>query len=288
MSPLDIASAAGGAAGKIGGTLLSQGMTSTAGNIVGGIGDAVSGIPIIGGLAGGALNLISGGINALFGSKVNQEKVNAINGQIAGANNFTADANSFDDLTDVFANQATVGQFSKGDLGKDGLFSKKVKKLNRKLQGEAELARLNVGNQLANNANNLISDQVGGLLANFAAFGGDLQTHGANFDTGLTLVGNGGTHEGNPYEGVPMGVDQEGTPNLVEEGEVIYNDYVFSNRLKVPDSMRKKYKLGGPLTFARAAEKMGKEAEERPNDPISKNGLEAMMSELAMAQESVR
>ena len=25
------------------------------------------------------------------------------------------------------------------------------------------------------------------------AFGGDIMTHGANFDTGITLVGNGGT-----------------------------------------------------------------------------------------------
>lgn len=80
-------------------------------------------------------------------------------------------------------------------------------------------------------------------------------THGANFDTGITLIGNGDTHENNPYEGVPMGVDQEGTPNLVEEGEVIFNDYVFSKRLKVPKAVRNKYKLRGnkPLTFADAA-----------------------------------
>lgn len=87
------------------------------------------------------------------------------------------------------------------------------------------------------------------------AFGGDLMTHGANFDTGLTLISNGGTHEENPNEGVPMGMDSEGTPNLVEEGEVIFNDYVFSNRLKVPKEVRKRYKLRGtkPLTFAEAA-----------------------------------
>lgn len=122
------------------------------------------------------------------------------------------------------------------------------------------------------------------------AFGGDLLTHGANFDTGVTLVGNGGTHEENPYEGVLMGVDQEGIPNLVEEGEVIFNDYVFSNRLKVPKEMRKKYKLGDnkALTFAKAATKMSKESEERPNDPISQRGLQALMSDLANAQEEVR
>lgn len=131
--------------------------------------------------------------------------------------------------------------------------------------------------------------------ANFAknaskwhAFGGDLMTHGANFDTGLTLVGNGGTHEENPNEGVPMGMDSEGIPNLVEEGEVIFNDYVFSKRLKVPKIFRKKYKLGGPLTFADAAIKMGKESEERPNDPISQTGLEDSMMKLMIAQEELR
>lgn len=122
------------------------------------------------------------------------------------------------------------------------------------------------------------------------AFGGDLMTHGANFDTGLTLVSNGGTHEENPLEGVPMGVDNEGTPNLVEEGEVIFNDYVFSKRLKVPKAVREKYKLRGakPLSFADAALQMSKEAEERPNDPISKNGLEALLGELAYTQEGIR
>lgn len=122
------------------------------------------------------------------------------------------------------------------------------------------------------------------------AFGGDLMTHGANFDTGITLVGNGGTHEENPLEGVPMGMDSEGVPNLVEEGEVIFNDYVFSKRLKVPKEVRKKYKLRGTnsLTFADAAIQMSKESEERPNDPISKAGLEDGMLKLMMAQEQIR
>lgn len=122
------------------------------------------------------------------------------------------------------------------------------------------------------------------------AFGGDLMTHGANFDTGVTLVGNGGTHEENPLEGVPMGMDSEGVPNLVEEGEVIFNDYVFSKRLKVPKEVRKKYKLRGTnsLTFADAAIQMSKESEERPNDPISKAGLEDGMLKLMMAQEQIR
>ena len=122
------------------------------------------------------------------------------------------------------------------------------------------------------------------------AFGGDLMTHGADFNTGLILVGNGGTHEENPNEGVPMGMDSEGIPNLVEEGEVIFNDYVFSKRLIVPKAVRKKYKLRGtkPLTFADAAIQMSKESEERPNDPISKAGLIDSMAKLMSVQEQIR
>lgn len=131
----------------------------------------------------------------------------------------------------------------------------------------------------------------GGIIQNakkwYHAFGGDLMTHGANFDTGLTLVGNGGTHEENPNEGVPMGMDSEGIPNLVEEDEVIFNDYVFSNRLKVPKEVKKKYKIRGnkSLTFADAALQMAKESEERPNDPISQAGLDDSMTKLMMSQE---
>ena len=122
------------------------------------------------------------------------------------------------------------------------------------------------------------------------AFGGDLLTHGAEWDNGVTVIGNGDTHENNPYEGVQMGVDNQGIPNLVEEGEVVFNDYVFSNRLTVPNAVREKYKLRGnkKLTFADAAKQMQKESEERPNDPISKKGLTSSMSILQQAQEDVR
>ena len=110
---------------------------------------------------------------------------------------------------------------------------------------------------------------------------------GSLFTNGVTTIGNGGTHEANPLEGVPMGVDNQGIPNLVEEGEVIWNDYVFSNRLRVPKAVRQKYKLRG-TTFADAAKQTQKESEERPNDPISKNGLDAQMNSLMEEQEMVR
>lgn len=122
------------------------------------------------------------------------------------------------------------------------------------------------------------------------AFGGELNTNGGDFSTGLMFIDEGGTHESNPYEGVPMGVAPDGKPNLVEEGEVIYNDYVFSNRLTVPKTIRNKYKLRGTkdLTFADAVKQLTKGTTERPNDPISQETLGEIMSDLAQSQEGVR
>lgn len=133
--------------------------------------------------------------------------------------------------------------------------------------------------------------------ANFArnakkwnAFGGDLMTNGATWDNGFTYIGNGGSHESNPNEGVQVGIDPQGIPNLVEEGEVIWNDYVFSKRLKVPQSFKDKYKLksSGPISFADAAKKFAEENKERPNDPISKKGRDALLTALMDQQEDIR
>jgi hypothetical protein len=119
------------------------------------------------------------------------------------------------------------------------------------------------------------------------AIGGDLQTHGADWGN-LTHVDAGGTHEESPYDGVPMGIAPDGQPNLVEEGEVIYNDYVFSNRLKPGKDVLRKlhiFSKGGKMTYADVAKKLEDEIKERPNDPISRAALEANMKRLADAQE---
>lgn len=120
------------------------------------------------------------------------------------------------------------------------------------------------------------------------AFGGHLNTNGSDFMTGLTYIDNGDTHENNPYEGVPMGADSEGTPNLVEQGEVIFNDYVYSNRLQVPKAVRKKYKLRDNMTFADAVKYLTKSYEERPNDSISRDTAMEVLADLANIQEAER
>lgn len=119
------------------------------------------------------------------------------------------------------------------------------------------------------------------------AFGGWLNTQGGDFTNGVTFIDEGGSHEENPYQGIQIGVDPEGAPNLVEQGEVVYDDYVFSDRMEIPNDIRKEYKLRGK-TFAKAAKSAQRESEERPNDPLSTKGLQAAMERIAEAQEEVR
>lgn len=122
---------------------------------------------------------------------------------------------------------------------------------------------------------------------NWNAFGGWLNTQGGDFTNGVTFIDEGGSHEENPYQGIQIGVDPEGAPNLVEQGEVVYDDYVFSDRMEIPDDIRKEYKLRGK-TFAKAAKSAQRESEERPNDPLSTKGLQAAMKRIATAQEEAR
>lgn len=114
-------------------------------------------------------------------------------------------------------------------------------------------------------------------------------THGGYFaPTGYFRVDTGGSHEENPNGGVQVGVDPEGTPNLLEEGEPVYNDYVYSDNITADEEILKKYKI--PAKFAGKlysviADTFVDEAEERPLDPVSNNGLNAMLVRLADAQE---
>ena len=132
-----------------------------------------------------------------------------------------------------------------------------------------------------------LHDEGGNLYTSIPNIG----QHGGNFSNGVTIIGNGGSHEENPFEGVPMGIAPDGTPNLVEQGEVKFNDYIFSNRLFATGGLLAAHNL--PTTyadhsFADIAERLSKESSERPNDPISKRGLMSSMTRLQQAQEQVR
>lgn len=350
------------AATMLGGVLAGQNQSGV-GNAMQSIGSLASNIPGVGGIIGAGVNLLGGITNAAFGSHLNQENINKIEGQVNNLNSFQSVASDYDALSSEYSNAPTMGYFSKDSIGSDGWFSNKAKNKWRNLLDEKSKAEDWVQRSLANNALNIANNTLASMEANYTAYGGPLtmrysglmspfgnqfesgggihikkknrgkftsycggkvtneciqrglhssnpttrkranfarnarkwhsfggwlNSQGGDFSNGVIQINSGGLHSTNPFGGVQMGIDPQGVPNLVEEGEVIYNDYVFSNRLKVPKAIRQKYKLRDNITFADAAKKLGKESEERPNDPISQRGLEAFMSALAESQEEVR
>ena len=323
------------AAGTMIGGIIGGGMTSTAGNIVGGLGDLAAMVPGPVGAAGSAILKAGSGLaNRAFGSKMNDANIAKVENNIKAMNAFTTNANNYDQLA-ANARNATQGMtFSNNFIGSDGWFSNKAKNKANSLRKQVAAGNNFVQNSLMNNANNIGKTQMQNLQANYAAYGGPIdgaigydfmqqsllndqqkinnqinritsmpnsfinnefalggQRNGGYFSNGLTYIGEGGTHEQNPHEGVLMGYDEEGTPNLVEEGEYVWNDYVFSNRMKLPKDLNKIFKLGnkkGGYTFAEAVDFIQKESEERPNDPISARGLNQQLMKLAMVQEELR
>lgn len=119
------------------------------------------------------------------------------------------------------------------------------------------------------------------------ALGGDIQTNGSDWSNGLMHIDAGGSHESSPYDGVQLGTDSQGKPNLVEEGETIFDDYVFSKRIKADVQTKKKFHVGknANISYADLSKKLEKESAERPNDAISLAGLEKQMHDLADEQE---
>ena len=349
--------ALGSVVGQVGGNLIGGGLSSGAGNTIGSIGStvgsAISSVnPLLGGIVSVGSGLIGGLTNRMFGSKLNQENINQVKGNISSTAN-TSFGGSADDLMSQLSGASMLGNINRSDIGKDGWFSHKAKNLTNKLRAQAEAANTRLYNNFnqaadvtnenqflqsmynveafggplfkeggimikkenrgkftesANRANMGVQEYARHILANkedysptlikranFArnfggrkAFGGDLNTYGGTYNGGLEYIDNGGTHEQNPFNGVPMGTDRNGTPNLVEEGETIWNDYVFSNRLKVPETLTDKYKLSKDITFAEASKKLGKEIEETPNDPISKRTFNSFMQDLQQSQEEVK
>lgn len=258
--------------------------TTTAGNIMQGIGGAVSMINPVVGLAIQGAGMLT---NAAFGSNIDDSKVKAYETQADAVANTTFGGSTNEQLLSQYQAMTPLDSLNKDDIGSEGWFSDKATNKVNELNKEREAAntRLLANFDLA--VNNLEQQNLMYDMANYAKYGGPLFNE---FSNGITKINEGCSHEENPYEGVQVGIDPEGIPNLVEEGELIFNDYVFSNRLVVPDKVRTKYKLrkSKDLSFADAAKDIQKMSEEMPNDPIVRRTMETQMQELMMEQEQVK
>ena len=300
--------ALGSAVGQLGSNLIGGGLESSVGsgitNIGGAIGSAVGmGNPVLGGIISAGSGIVGGLTTAMFGSKLNKENIARINSVNNAMNILQVDDSTNNSVADAFGTVDFGSSFTRKDVGKDGWFSNKAKNKFKVLTAQRAAAINRANATLLNAAENADTTMDQEIMANFAANGGQLKrnvnlfptggflsTQGGDFFTGITEINAGGTHEKNPNGGVQVGVDPEGTPNLVEEGEVIWDGYVFSNRIKVPKKVRERYKLGTTkdLTFADAVKYVARESKERPNDPISANGLIDSMQNLQQEQETIR
>lgn len=139
-------------------------------------------------------------------------------------------------------------------------------------------------NHINNAYNNVATNQwLNTMKQNSFDFGGPLAgiTNYAEYTAG-------GTHETNPLGGILAGFGANGLPNKVEEGEVKYKDYVFSNRLKPSKEFQKYYKLKGAESFADIFKAYMKQASETQDDPITKKGMDRFARALAAEQEKVK
>nr|DAE39659.1 MAG TPA: hypothetical protein [Crassvirales sp.] len=391
---------AGNVVGAVGNKLISGGLNSSVGNGIANIGGAIGGAvstinPVVGGIVSAASGIIGGGVNALFGTKVNQAKLNAANEGTNYLNSFKSNASSFDEIQGPNA-VAKVQNAYKGGLFRKG----KARRQNAALRADRAQAGSWANRSVDNNIDNIADTQMDNLLANYAAFGGplgglpsqgtgaidynfmsdyliaknksaeaknkisanvfgnlpvtplstfalgggihikkshrglftkeakehgmgvqefashvlankdkyspevvkranfarnatkfalggDMQTNGSDFSNGLMHIDAGLSHEENPYDGVQLGTDVQGKPNLVEEGETIFDDYVFSKRIKADAQTKKRFHVGknADISYADLSKKLEKESTERPNDAISQAGLEKQMHDLADEQE---
>lgn len=284
-------------AGKIGTGLSTIGATTAAGAQVGGWVGALAG------LVGGA-GVVGAGL--LTGRRKRERLADEISMRNSLANQRLNSMylHELGDIQEEQANQAYANISAKGGKihiapSKRGTFKAQASRMGMSVQ---EAARHILANK----------DRYSPAMRKKAAFakaaagwkhedGGDLDlfefpveyNHGGYFSLQpeLIKINQGGTHEQNPLNGVPMGFDENGIPNLVEEGETIFDNYVFSNRLAPTEKqladggLATKYK---DHTFADISEKIAKQFEETPVDPIARESFKESMQRLKTIQEQVR
>ena len=163
----------------------------------------------------------------------------------------------------------------------------RAKKLNKEGMKSNESTLSSFYSQGVGNA---IDDSFSFRKSKIMAEGGTIENPNG-FDNGVTKFNVGGSHESNPLGGIPQGIASDGQTNLVEEGEVRYQDYIFSDKLSATKQLLEENLLPEKYagkSFAWIADKLQKGSEERPNDNIELQALDENMKRLADAQEQLK
>ena len=116
-------------------------------------------------------------------------------------------------------------------------------------------------------------------------YGGRMYANGGNM---LTEFTEGGTHEENPLGGIPQGQGPNGL-NLVEEDETKFEDYIFSNQLKLDKNIAEEFDLPKKYigkTFADISKLLTKPKSRREDDAIEIADNQRNLEKLRSAQET--
>ena len=106
----------------------------------------------------------------------------------------------------------------------------------------------------------------------------------------LNEFNEGGTHSQNPLGGIPIGQDNQGNPNLVEQGETKKGDFVYSNRVVLTSDVVAEMNLPKSFvgkTAADASKVINSKFKDR-NDKISTSTKDNFLDKISKAQESVK
>ena len=168
-------SAGAGLVGGLAGNAISGGLSSGAGSAISGIGStlgsAVGSVnPVLGAAISVGSGILGGVTNALFGEKVNEKALKEANEGTAKLNNFVSNASTFDDIKGP-ESVANV----QDDIYEGGLFND-VSGKNEELKKQRRAAKMFADRSIMNNVNNLTADQLNNSLANYAAYGGPINS----------------------------------------------------------------------------------------------------------------
>jgi len=185
------------------------------------------------------------------------------------------------------------------------------KKRLRSLQDAQRYANNRNQIGLTNSINNMEQKKLNEMYTNSLSCGGRLFSRkGRMFAEGgkisnkeqgikgITEFNAGGSHEENPYGGVPQGIAEDGLPNLVEEGEVKIsnitgedNQYILSNRIVVDAKMADQFGIDKSvvgLTYAAAFKKLYNKYKERQGSQEVKNEIADLCNNFQNAQEAIK
>lgn len=115
---------------------------------------------------------------------------------------------------------------------------------------------------------------------------------------GVNEFNAGGSHEENPYGGVPQGIAPDGAPNLVEQGEVklsdiigMDNQYILSNRIIIDAEHAQQFGIPENvvgMTYAAAFKKLYQPLKERSGSSEVKNEIAHLANAFMQAQDTVK